>query len=155
MTKASLAPPPPPASPSASLPGRSPRPWPSASPAAIGDSGARTYAYYENPADPPTPSAGGTSACPPAPTPPAADLVSVFTASQTAKLPVTGSAALYWDVTRRPRAWSVYQLILEPEQLHTSVITTGLRGRRQRLRHHGRDLPEPLGQLRRSATPPR
>ena len=52
----------------------------------------------------------------------AADLVTLVNAGQAAMLPVTGSVDLTWDPSSS--AWQVTRLVLEPEPLHTSVITT-------------------------------
>lgn len=90
----------------------------------LGDLAPRSYAYYENANDATNAFSWWYFGLPSSADSAAADLVSVFTASRTAKLPVTGYAALYWDVTQATPTWSVYRLILEPEQLNTSVIST-------------------------------
>ena len=88
----------------------------------LGDMAPRSWNYYQNANDPTNAFSWWYFGLPSSTDSSASDLVTVITASQTAKLPVTGYAGLYWDVVSG--TWQVYQLVLEPEQLNTSVITT-------------------------------
>ena len=82
----------------------------------------RSYPYYANAADPTNAFVWWYFGLPSATDSSAADLVAVVTAGQTAQLPVSGFARLYWDTVSG--AWQVAQLILEPEPLSRTVITT-------------------------------
>jgi hypothetical protein len=88
----------------------------------LGDLASRTWAYYQNAADPTNAFSWWYFGLPSSPDTAPADLVTVFNAVQTTHLPAAAYANLYWDVTSG--TWQVYQLILEPEPLNTSVITT-------------------------------
>jgi len=83
---------------------------------------ARTYAYDENSANPSEVFSWWYFGLPSSADPSAADLLTVFTASQTTQLPVMGAAELSWDTGAG--AWQVSRLVLEPEPLSTAVITT-------------------------------
>lgn len=88
----------------------------------IDDLAGRTWNFYENTQDTSNNFTWWYFGLPSASSASAADLGTVVTAAQNAGLPATGRANLYWDTTSG--TWQAYQLILEPEQLHTSVITT-------------------------------
>ena len=81
----------------------------------------RTYAYFESAADPIDAFSWWYFGLPSSADASAADLLTVYTASRTALLPVMGAAELAWDTGSG--AWEVSSLVLGPEQLRTSVIT--------------------------------
>ena len=83
----------------------------------------RTWAYYQNPADTANTFSWWFFGLPSGSSTVVADLTGTVTAAQSAQLPVTGEANLYWDT--HSGGWQVYQLILAPEQLLASVITKG------------------------------
>jgi len=89
----------------------------------INDMSGRTWSYYQNPADPSNAFSWWYFGLPSGADSAPADLTSVVTAAKGAKLPVTASASLFWDTVSS--SWQVYQLVLEPERLRTSIITTG------------------------------
>ena len=89
----------------------------------INDMSGRTWTYYQNPADPTNAFSWWYFGLPSSTDAAPADLTAVVTAAKGAKLPVTATANLFWDTVSS--SWQAYQLVLEPEQLRTSVITTG------------------------------
>ena len=112
----------------------------------IGDMAPRVWNYYQNASDTTNAFTWWYFGLPSGADTAVADLVSVFTASQTAMLPVTGHAGLYWDVVSG--SWQVLPAGARARAVAHLGHHHGLRGWRRRLRHHGRDLPEPLVQFR-------
>lgn len=88
----------------------------------LGDLAPRTWDYYVNASDASNAFSWWYFGLPSSTDAAPADLVSVLSAAQGARLPVTAYAGLYWDTVSS--TWQVNRLILEPERLQTSVISS-------------------------------